>query len=76
MKLKDILNLDEAFFNPPVGLDGEWVIGAEEAILPLNEDYLYLNAIKDNDGNRYQRLAEEKYYKPLRRILGSNSIAD
>ena len=39
MKLKDILNLDEAFFNPPVGFDGEWVIGAEEAILPLNEDY-------------------------------------
>lgn len=76
MKLKDILNLDEAFFNPPVGFDGEWVIGAEEAILPLNEDYLYLNAIKDNDGNRYQRLTEEKYYKPLRRILGSNSIAD
>lgn len=75
MKLKDILRLDETFFNPPVGFDGEWVIGAEEPTLPLTEDYLYLNAIKDKDGNRYQKLVEKEYYKPLSRILASDSIA-
>ena len=74
MKFQDWFDI-HCLFNPAVYYSGETLLGGEFDLAGAEHDYLALNALVNNKENMYLKFLEKYYYRPLAKILNSESMA-
>ena len=74
MEFKDIFDIDLYLFNPKIFYDGEWMFDSNYELTAAN-NILLENAKVIKGKNMYLSFLEEEYFKPLKQIFNSDSMA-